>query len=262
MSSQISDFKLPSGWENAKPQTFEKLAYSLEQIHKNTYSASVKAVNKLATIRNYLIGYYIVEYEQKGLDRAKYGEKLLKSIEARLNTRGLNETLFKISRQFYLIYPKIKDYLSGISATPSHQFETPAHRIIENLSFSHIREIMTVDDPFARFFYETECIKCCWSVKELRRQIATNLFFRAGISQDPKKLLEQTKSNQTLSYGIKEPFTFEFLNLPARQFNENDLEGAIMDHLQEFLLEMGKGFCFEARQKRIVIDDEYYFANE
>jgi len=262
MSSQISDFKLPSGWENAKPQTFEKLAYSLEQIHKNAYSASVKAVNKFATIRNYLIGYYIVEYEQKGLDRAKYGEKLLKSIEARLNTRGLNETLFKNCRRFYQIYPKIKDYLiSGISPTLLDKFETPPEKLLSGLSFSHIREILTVDDAFARYFYEAECIKCCWSVRELQRQIATNLFFRAGISQDPKKLLEQTKSNQTLSYGIKEPFTFEFLNLPARQFNENDLEGAIMDHLQEFLLEMGKGFCFEARQKRIVIDDEYYFAD-
>ncbi len=261
MSSQVQDFKLPNGWQNSNPQTFEGLASSLEQIHKNAYTSSVKAVNRLATIRNYLIGYYIVEYEQKGLDRAKYGEKLLKNIEARLNTRGMNETLFKISRAFYLKYPKIKDYLAGKSATPSHEFETPANRIIENLSFSHIREIMTVEDSFARFFYETECIKCCWSVKELRRQIATNLFFRAGISQNPKKLLQQTVSETPLGYGIKEPFTFEFLNLPARPFNESDLEGAIMDHLQEFLLEMGKGFCFEARQKRIVIDDEYYFVD-
>lgn len=149
MSSQIQDFKLPNDWQNSNPQTFEGLASSLEQIHKNAYSASVKAVNKLATIRNYLIGYYIVEYEQKGLDRAKYGEKLLKNIEARLNTRGMNETLFKNCRRFYQIYPKIKGYLaSGISPTLLDEFETPAKRIIENLSFSHIREIMTVEDPF------------------------------------------------------------------------------------------------------------------
>lgn len=262
MSSQIQDFKLPNDWQNSNPQTFEGLASSLEQIHKNAYTASVKAVNKLATIRNYLIGYYIVEYEQKGLDRAKYGEKLLKNIEARLNTRGMNETLFKNCRRFYQIYPKIKGYLAnGISPTLSDEFETPAEKLVTSMSFSHIIEIMTVEDSFARFFYETECIKCCWSVKELRRQIATNLFFRAGISLDPKKLLQQTVSETPLSYGIKEPFTFEFLNLPARPFNESDLEGAIMDHLQEFLLEMGKGFCFEARQKRIVIDDEYYFVD-
>lgn len=260
MSNQIQDFKLPSGWENAVPQNFESLASSLEQIHKNAYSASVKAVNRLATVRNYLIGFYIVEYEQKGLDRAKYGEKLLKNIEKRLNTRGMNETLFKNCRRFYILYPKIKDYLvSGISPTSSDEFETSPEKLISSMSFSHIVEIMTVDDSFARFFYETECIKCCWSVKELRRQIATNLFFRAGISNDPKKLLQPTISGVSPNYGIKEPFTFEFLNLPARPFNENELESALMDHLQEFLLELGKGFCFEARQKCIVIDEEYYF---
>ncbi len=111
------------------------------------------------------------------------------------------------------------------------------------------------------FFYETECIKCCWSVKELRRQISTNLYFRAGISKKPELLLQKTEINTTPVLSIKDPFSFEFLDLRPETFTENDLENALITHLQEFLLEMGKGFCLEARQKRIIIDDEYYFAD-
>ena len=144
---------------------------------------------------------------------------------------------------------------------PSDFLETLAEDIIAKLSFSHIVEIMTLEDSFERFFYETECIKCCWNVQELRRQIATNLFFRSGISQNPKKLLATTKTNNISSLSIKEPFSFEFLGLRAEQFTETDLENALINHLQEFILELGKGFCFEARQKRMIIDDEYYYAD-
>ena len=120
---------------------------------------------------------------------------------------------------------------------------------------------LTVDDPLARFFYETECIRCCWSVKELRRQISTNLYFRAGVSKRPELLIERTEINSLPALTIRDPFSFEFLGLRPDAFTENDLENALLSHLQEFLLEMGKGFCFEARQKRMIIDDEYYFAD-
>ena len=116
-----------------------------------------------------------------------------------MNTKGLNVTLFQVSRLFYNYYPQIGNVIYAtashkllqeqIYATPSHEFVTGANDILSKLSFSHIREIMTQDDPLARFFYETECIKGTWSVKELRRQIATNLYFRSGVSKDPKKLL-------------------------------------------------------------------------
>jgi predicted nuclease of restriction endonuclease-like (RecB) superfamily len=244
----------------------------------------------MATLRNWLIGCYIVEYEQKGSDRAKYGDRLLKRLEERVNTKGLNETLFKVSRNFYIYYPQIAELLHFSilpkaleksmdekcatqshkfnnvaiflkSATPSHQFETPAKDIINKLSFSHIREIMTQDDPLARFFYEIECIKGTWSVKELRRQIATNLYFRSGMSKDPKKLLATIKPEKnTPSLAIRQPFTFEFLGLKAKDvLTESDLEDALISHLQDFLLELGNGFCFEDRQKRIIIDNEYYY---
>lgn len=121
---------------------------------------------------------------------------------------------------------------------------------------------MTQSDPLVRYFYEQECIKCTWSVRELRRQISTNLYVRAGISTNPEKMmsLPTMKGHDSNAKQIREPFTFEFLGLKAQEVvTEYDIEEALISHLQEFLLELGKGFCFESRQKRIVIDDEYYY---
>lgn len=120
---------------------------------------------------------------------------------------------------------------------------------------------MVLGDAFERFFYETECIRCNWSVRELRRQIKTNLYVRAGISQNPELLITKSGGDPVQNrLTIKDPFTFEFLGLEAKDaVTESDLEQALMDHLQEFMLELGQGFCFEARQKRITIDDKYYF---
>jgi predicted nuclease of restriction endonuclease-like (RecB) superfamily len=157
--------------------------------------------------------------------------------------------------------PTASDKSSQISPTASDKFITPGVELVSKLSFSHIVEILTVDDPLARFFYETECIRCCWNVKELRRQISTNLYFRAGVSKNPQLLIDRTEKNNFPALTIRDPFSFEFLGLRPEAFTESDLENAVIGHLQEFLLEMGKGFCFEARQKRMIIDDEYYFAD-
>ena len=257
----IIEYKLPQNWEKQKKFSFSKLADLVSEIHDSAYTASVKAVNRFATVRNYIIGLYIVEYEQYGNDRAKYGEKLLKKLVEKVNKRGINETLLKNSRRFYLTYPQIQDYLLGKSPMTSDKFITPAERILSNLSFSHICEILTIDEPLERYFYETECIKCCWSVQELRRQISTNLYFRSGVSKKPEVLLAQTEKNALPALSIKDPFTFEFLELKPEAFTESDLENALISHLQDFLLELGKGFCFEARQKRMIIDDEYYYAD-
>ena len=263
MENEISVvYNLPKDWDKQKTLSFEQLSQVIDVIHDSAYSASVKAINRFATVRNYLIGFYVVEYEQGGQDRAKYGDKLIKRLVEKINKKGLNETLFKNCRKFYLTYPHIKTYLeTGKSPISSDLLETLAEDIVSKLSFSHIVEIMTLEDSFERFFYEAECIKCCWNVQELRRQISTNLFFRSGISKNPKKLLEATKTNNVPSLSIKEPFTFEFLGLKPEQFTETDLENALINHLQEFILELGKGFCFEARQRRMIIDDEYYYAD-
>ena len=273
--------------------SFDELTKIIRDTHDAAQTTAVKAINRMQTMRNWLYGYYIIEFEQHGKDRAEYGTQLLKRLEERVNRKGLTETLFKNSRKFYRLYPQMVENIIGVisptvsdklleskdasglcdtqmtenehiekSPTVSDKFRTSGRLLISRLSFSHIVEIMTVDDPFARYFYEQECIKCTWSVRELRRQISTNLYVRTGISSNPEKMLSlpslQGHDNNELQ--IRQPFTFEFLGLKANEVvDEKDIENALIDHLQDFLLELGKGFCFESRQKRIIIDDEYYY---
>ena len=261
--------------------SFNDLASIVQTTHDAAQSSAVKAINRMQTMRNWLIGYYIVEFEQHGKDRAEYGTQLLKKLEERVDRKGLTTTLFKWARKFYRLYPQMMENLpipicatvmhqlqpienkeDTIGASMTHQFVTPGKTIISHLSFTHLREIMTLDDSLARYFYEQECIKCTWSVRELRRQISTNLYVRAGISTNPEKLLSlpSVQGHDSAELQIRQPFTFEFLGLKAQEVvDEHDLEDALISHLQEFILELGKGFCFEARQKRIIIDDEYYY---
>ena len=270
--------KIAALWKGNTNHSFEELSQYVVKTHTYAQGCAMKAINQMATLRNWLIGCYIVEYEQNGSDRAKYGDRLLKRLEERVNTKGLNVTLFRNSRSFYKLYPQMaslfrihptasdestKDCSLPIHPTASDEFITPAQTILSRLSFSHITEIITQDDPLARFFYETECIKGTWSVQELRRQIASNLYFRSGVSKDPAKLLASiVPEKNTTALAIRQPFAFEFLGLKAKDvITEGDLEDALISHLQEFLLELGKGFCFEDRQKRMIIDDEYYYAD-
>ena len=278
ISTYIHDgMELPfEDWSN-KLHSFGDLTSIIQTTHDAALSSAVKAINRMQTMRNWLIGYYIVEYEQNGKDRAEYGAKLLKKLEERVNRKGISTTLLKNSRSFYLHYPQMVDNLVPAisptvsdqlvkqkekSPTVSDQFKTSGKKIISSLSFSHIVELLTLNDPLARYFYEQECIKCTWSVRELRRQISTNLYVRAGISANPDKLLSlpSVQGHDSAELQIRQPFTFEFLGLKAQDIvDEHDLEEALISHLQEFILELGKGFCFESRQKRIIIDDEYYY---
>lgn len=144
-------------------------------------------------------------------------------------------------------------------STLSRKFNTDGDSLISKLSYSHIKELLALEDDIERYFYEVECIKSNWSVRELRRQISTNLYFRVGISKKPELLFDNLR-NPSPDITVKEPFALEFLGLDAKlAITEDELEQALIDHLQEFLLELGRGFCFEERQKRILIDDEYYF---
>ena len=295
MANEISTYthegmELPFEDWSSTFHTFSDLASIIQTTHDAAQSSAVRAINRMQTMRNWLIGYYIVEFEQHGKDRAEYGAHLLKKLEERVDRKGLNVTLFQTSRNFYNLYPQMEglfvpnkiystlsnklgsriplmdksaDAQSNTNcATVSHNFQTLPEMIVSRLSFSHIREIMSVDDPLARYFYEQECIKCTWSVRELRRQISTNLYFRTGISDNPEKMLSlpSVQGHDSAALQIRQPFTFEFLGLKAQEIvDEHDLEDALITHLQEFILELGKGFCFEARQKRIIIDDEYYY---
>lgn len=137
MKGDSITYNLPENWAEETVFSFDHLSELVQQLHDSAYSATVKAINRLATIRNYVIGFYIVEYEQHGNDRAKYGERLLKRLAERVNKKGINETLLKVSRAFYLNYPNVEAYLRGKSATASHQSEispTPSDKSAEWLT--------------------------------------------------------------------------------------------------------------------------------
>ncbi len=278
---------------------FELLVNTIQQTHNTLQQSALKSVNKHLTIRNWLVGFYIVEFEQKGEDRAKYGDNLLSELAKSVNVKGLSQTNLKLNRQFYNIYPQISQTLSDqlkqftfdnslirqsvtdesqniknqiitISQLPTDQFknilptdlQVPPDRIIDRLSFTHLVQLFPIEDPLKRAFYEIECIKGNWKVEELKRQINSLYFERSGMSNNPEKLsrIVQEKSVALIPTDIiKSPFTFEFLGLKAKDVvYESDLEQALIDHLEEFLLELGHGFCFEAKQKRITIGGKYY----
>ena len=190
-------------WENRTDVCFGDLVNAIHSVHQGSTQSAVKAVNRYATMRNWLIGLFIVEYQQKGRDCAEYGEKLLKRLEESLQMRGLNVTLFQNSRLFYVLYPQIGDLFQikiqptasvksvapEIQPTASAEFRHDAETLVGKLSFSHLCELVHIDDDTTRLFYETECIRCGWSVRELHRFIVTNLHIRIGLSQDSSAAL-------------------------------------------------------------------------
>jgi predicted nuclease of restriction endonuclease-like (RecB) superfamily len=279
---------------------FQLLVNTIQQTHNTLQQSALKSVNKHLTIRNWLVGFYIVEFEQKGEDRAKYGENLLSELAKSLSIKGLSQTNLKLNRQFYNIYPQIGQTLSDqlkqlafdnspirqlptdelqnnenqiivigqlatdqFKNTQSNDLQVPPGRLINSLSYTHLTLLFPIEDPLKRTFYEIECMKGNWSVEELKRQINSLYFERSGMSNNPEKLsrIVQEKSAALLPTDIiKSPFTFEFLGLKAKDVvYESDLEQALIDNLEEFLLELGHGFCFEAKQKRITIGGKYYF---
>lgn len=304
---------------------FNHLLNSIETTHVHFQEVAAKAINRSLTIRNRMIGCYIVEYEQNGVDRAKYGAQLLEQIAQSLPSLKLSATNLKLCRQFYQYYPQIGKVVSdelknstiqirqsltdelqkannqsytasqsptdkykksnmqihqtvsdelqtaknpiGQSVTDQSQLDrVPGKKIVNNLSFTHIASLLTIADTFQRTFYEIECIKGNWTVRELKRQINSLYFERMGLVKDPHKLScliqQTTESPITPADLIKNVYSFEFLDLPQKvAARESTVEQNLLDHLQEFLLEMGHGFCLEGRQKRVLIGQEYYFVD-
>ena len=276
-----------------KALNFESLVAEIEQTHQHFQQQAVKAVNMSLTIRNYLIGFYIVEFEQNGEDRAAYGSKLLDSLAAKLSIKGLVSAEISRCRQFYFCYPQILGALtqefknlvpqhilgtlsqesnmgvetsimvsSNLQSTKSNLY-VPGEKLLSKLSFSHLVELIKIQDHLKRTFYEIECIKGTWSVRELKRQINSLYFERIGMSAKPELLRELTQQKaETASPTdiVKSVYAFEFLGLKTKDaLEESDLETALLDHLQDFMMEMGHGFCLEARQKKMLIGDEYFF---
>ncbi len=280
---------------------FNSLVSLVEQTHLHFQQQAVKAVNVSLTIRNYLIGFYIVEFEQNGEDRAAYGEKLLKCIGDKLSSKGLSGTNLKLARQFYQSYPHIGGVLKSsfidflppsigqtasdllqdiesesieISQTPSDLLRVDQNpektnvyykQIVERISFSHFIELMKIEDNTKRTFYELQTLKTTLSVRELKHQINTLAYERVGLSSNTEIAIEklQSKIEPTITNdAIKSIYTFDFLGLKSDSLlEEKDLESSLLDHVQEFIQELGYGFCFEHRQKRLLFDDEYFFAD-
>lgn len=254
---------------------FGQLIQVFEDTHHHLQEKAVSAVNQSLTIRNWLFGFYIVEYEQNGEDRAKYGNKLLKSIAEKLSIaiKGMNDRYLRDCRQFYNAYPQIIEIVNRLempgqiwrSVTPKLQKAKNSINVsllVERLSFTHLLELSKQVDIQKRIFYEIQAIKGNWSVRELERQTGSLLYERTGLSANKEGLLlDVNKEAEPLTPAgiMRDPYVFDFVGLkPKEKYNESDLEEALIAHLQEFLLELGKGFCFEARQKRLTIDGEYY----
>lgn len=264
---------------------FEKLVVHIQQINDFLTQRAVKAVNRQLTIRNWLIGFYIIEFEQNGSDRAKYGAKLLETISHNISIKGLTSTELSRCRQFYNTYPQIYglitqefknvfpyDFLNENSektilgsATQELQLDNLKHMstIFQNISYTHFTELIKIDDKTKRYFYELLILKTQPTVKELKRQINSLTFERVGLSENHKNSFDEVANKilpQQASDLIKSHYFFEFLNVgQPHLIEETELEQALVSQLQQFITELGNGFCFEARQKRILIGDEYYF---
>jgi predicted nuclease of restriction endonuclease-like (RecB) superfamily len=265
------------------------LVAAIRQTHATFSAQAGRAVNISLTLRNWFIGHHIAEYELHGSDRAGYGERLLEQLADRLGQAGLKRLDARELRrfhQFYRGYPQIREALSPVLASLpaaerlnlTHIRETPSPEstaalpagpaprlLLERLSFSHFAELLQIEPPLKRLFYEVETLRGNWSVRELKRQTATQYFERSGLSTDKDALAlltHQQAERQAPQHVIRDPYVFEFLGLrPQEVMTERALEDALLDKLQAFLIELGHGFCFEARQKRLVIGGDHCFVD-
>ncbi len=255
---------------------FERISSLID--HARTYAISAVKIAEVKT--RYEVGHYIFEDEQQG-ERAKYGEQVLKQLSARLMERygsdWTYDTLVRC-RKFYQAYAN-----ASIGATPLPQLENPAEepdskqvadcgngvatiqlpRFI--LSWSHYLVLMRIENIEARSFYELECAQQQWSVKQLSRQVGSSLYERLALSRKKDEVMRLAQEGQTVEKPediIKNPLTLEFLGLkPESAYTESKLENAIISKMQQFLLELGKGFLFEARQKRFTFDERNFYVD-
>ena len=221
----------------------------------------------------WLIGQRIVEEEQQGESRAAYGKALMKSLSEELQKefgKGFSVNNLQNMRLFYMSYP-IQQTLSanlkgeGIQQTPSI-FETPSQKLQMpdfQLSWSHYQMLMRISDAAERSSYEIEAAKNNWSLRELKKQFDSALYLRLALSKDKegiKALAAEGQIVEEVKDAVKDPYILEFLNLPQHyRYSENELEQGLIDKLEHFLLELGKGFTFVARQKRITFDEAHFY---
>ncbi|MDO9257469.1 MAG: PDDEXK nuclease domain-containing protein [Bacteroidales bacterium] len=268
-------------------ENIQMLTTQIVEVHQYFKNYALRQVNNALTFRNWMIGYSIVVYEQDGNDRAAYGEKTLKVLSDRLSEKGIkgfSDRNLRLCRQFYVEYPLIWQLLTAklqltekqqdiIWQFPTAKFieqakgtdsgikSVPVEILIDKLSFTHIIELLKVEEPLKRAFYELQAIKNNWTVNLLKRNMSSLLYERIGLSSDKEKMLDKLHQahRQHISDAILNPYILEFLGIEEKaEYSETELEEAIINHIQKFLIEMGRGFCFEARQKRITFNNKHY----
>lgn len=299
--------------EKSKNVDFESLVKHIQHTSEALQQDARLVINRNVTTRAWLTGFYIVEYEQHGNDRAKYGDKLLKRLAERLDDKSWSQTSLKNARAFYLTFPEIShtvisylvkhfgksQALPDLLQLPDSQmleksqslpdfFEpVPAaaevskdgfamltangdvmpvpQMVFDRLSYTHIAILAYINDPLKRAFYAIEAMRGPWSYRELQRQIDSNYYERSGWSKKPELLSKKVNDKAekpTFRDELKSHYVFEFLGLAAKNVIEEDaLEQSLIDHFEEFMLELGMGFCLEARQKKLLIDDRYFKAD-
>jgi predicted nuclease of restriction endonuclease-like (RecB) superfamily len=228
---------------------YQQLVQHISETYTRTQVDMVRVLCQQLVNTYWNIGRYIVEFEQAGKERAEYGQGLLENLSRDLALRhgkGFSLSNMKRMRQFYLTYPK--------GATTSHL-----------LSWSHYVELLKIDDELERNFYEQQTLLENWSVAELKRQKKSSLFLRLAASRDKEGILKLSRQGQLIEKPadiLREPYVLDFLQIPeTHQLKESNLEDKIISQLQQFLLELGKGFAFIGRQYRITLGIQHYYVD-
>jgi predicted nuclease of restriction endonuclease-like (RecB) superfamily len=275
-----------------EPFAFENLVELCRRTHEEMRGCAVRAVDGYLVVRNWFFGWYIVEYEQNGSDRAEYGTATLNKLSAALKKsigRGFSVDSLEQMRRFYMTYKNLFPKMNmpeTVSRILGSEISETASRISKSLttaspassnswsveiihqirlSWSHYVVLLTIDNSDERRFYEIEAAENNWSVRELERQVASSLYERLALSRDKEEVRRLSEEGHVVEKAadlIKNPFVLEFLGLAERPvYSENELESAIIDRLETFLLELGKGFLFEARQKRFSFNNDHFYVD-
>ena len=239
---------------------------SIELIHY-ARALTVRNINFVEIMTNYVLGKWIVEEQQNGADRAKYGDQVINKLSEVLMQefgRGFSRESLRNTRKFFLTY---RDRIpqSLITKFAVEKSQTMFGKLKELpfiLSWSHYLILLRISKPEERSFYETEAARNGWNVRTLQRQYASSLYERLLLSTDKEKVVQLAKEGQVVSKPediVKDPYILEFLGIPEKaEYSETELETRIINHLQEFIMELGKGFTFVARQKRFTFDEDSF----
>ena len=249
----------------------ERLCANTVALVKHARNIAVQQVNMIQLLTYYTIGKWIIEVQQKGETRARYGSQVIKRLSEEMKKnfeRGFSEDSLKNARKFYLTYKdRIDETVFNLFAVEKSEtvfslFEEKPPFIV---SWSHYLQLMRIENENERSFYEIESAKSGWSVRTLQRQYNSSLYERLALSRDKEAVLQLAKKGNIITKPediVKQPTVLEFLGMEEKtKYSETDLETAIIDKLQKFLLEMGKGYLFESRQKRFTFNEDSYYVD-